>query len=553
MLEKVRRPLRLRHWNDIDWYQTKKAVRDLRQQIFRATQEGDYKKLKSLQRLMLKSRANAEISVRQATQINKGHKTPGVDGLVATTPDERTEIIKELLLGNYGKLKPVRRVYIPKAKGKRRPLGIPTILDRCRQGMVRNALEPQWEAMFEPCSYGFRPGRSCHDAIGRIFRVALPQGKKKWILDADIKGAFDNISHAKLMDILAHFPAREEIRNWLKAGVLEESHLSITDKGTPQGGVISPLLANIALHGMESILGVTYQQRSKYTKTSSSRVIIRYADDFVVFTESRKDAEKSQAILDDWLRERGLEISQEKTSIRHIREGFDFLGFNIREYTEHNADKPILLIKPSKEAVSSFRDRLREEWNLLNGKNITHVVRHLNPILRGWGNYYRCVASGRTFGSLQNLQVQRIRRWWKRTHPKKSWEWVKEKYGWYDLDNQFRFGDRETGQYLVSFSIDLPIKRHVLVKHGASPDNPEERTYWQKRLKHKYETLPTMRHKILAKHQKGLCPICKDSLFGDEGLEFHHRIPKSKGGTDDLRNLSLTHIYCHKQLHKAKS
>jgi len=553
VLETASRPSRLRHWNDIDWYQTKKAVRDLRQQIFRATQEGNFKKLKSLQRLMLKSRANAEISVRQATQINKGHKTPGVDGLVATTPDERTEIIKDLLLGNYGKPNPVRRVYIPKAKGKRRPLGIPTILDRCRQGMVRNALEPQWEALFEPCSYGFRPGRSCHDAIGRIFRVALPQGKKKWILDADIKGAFDNISHAKLMEILAHFPARKEIRKWLEAGVLEESHLSITDKGTPQGGVISPLLANIALHGMESILGVTYQQRNDYTKTSSSRVIIRYADDFVVFTESRKDAELSQNILDDWLRGRGLEISQEKTSIRHIREGFDFLGFNIREYTERGADKPILLIKPSKEAVSSFRDRLRKEWKLLNGKNIAQVVRHLNPILRGWGNYYRCVASGRTFGTLQNLQVQRIRRWWKLTHPKKSWEWVKEKYGWYDLDNQFRFGNRETGQYLVSFSIDLPIKRHVLVKHGASPDNPEEREYWQKRQKHKYETLPTMRHKRLAKYQKGLCPICKDSLFGDEGLEFHHQIPKSEGGTEDLRNISLTHIYCHHQIHKAKS
>ncbi len=553
MLETVRRPLRLRHWNDIDWYRTKKAVRDLRQQIFRATQEGDYKKLKSLQRLMLRSRANAEISVRQATQINKGHKTPGVDGQVATTPDERTELIKELLLANYGKPKPVKRVYIPKAKGKRRPLGIPTILDRCRQGMVRNALEPQWEAKFEPCSYGFRPGRSCQDAIGRIFRVALPQGKKKWILDADIKGAFDNVSHAKLIELLAHFPARKEVRKWLKAGVLEEGLFSNTDRGTPQGGVISPLLANIALHGMESILGVTYRRMSGYTKTSSKRVIIRYADDFVVFTEKREDAETCQTILNDWLGERGLEISTEKTSIRHIRKGFDFLGFNIREYTERGADKPILLIKPSKESVASFRKRLREEWKMLNGKTIAQVVRHLNPILRGWGNYYRSVASGKTFGSLQTQQVQRIRKWWMRTHPKKSWEWVKEKYGWYNHDGQFRFGDRETGQYLISFCIDLPIKRHVLVKHGASPDNPTEKAYWQKRQKHKYETLPTMRHKRLAKRQKGLCPICKDSLFGDEGLEIHHQIPKTEGGTDDLRNLSLTHIYCHKQIHKAKS
>ena len=311
-MRKASRPLRLRRWQDIDWCQTTKAVKDLRQQIYRASQSGDHKKLRSMQRLMLKSRANAEISVRQVTQLNAGRNTPGVDGRVATTPDERTKLIKELLQDQTWKAQPARRVYIPKANGKTRPLGIPTIADRCRQAMVKNALEPEWEARFEPLSYGFRPGRSCHDAIGRIFRIARPNSKKCWIVDADIKGAFDNISHDTILEDIKGFPAREIIKQWLKAGIMEKGVFADTDRGTPQGGVISPLLANIALTGCEQAVGVTYGELNGYTVLKSKRAVVRYADDFVIFTETKAEAETALQEIATWLKSRGLEISEEK-------------------------------------------------------------------------------------------------------------------------------------------------------------------------------------------------------------------------------------------------
>ena len=549
------RPLRLRDWRDIDWHQSKKAVKDLRGQIFRATKNRDHRKLRSLQKLMLRSRANAEVSVRQVTQINKGKKTPGVDGRVATTPDERTQIIKELLQNDENEIHPVKRVYIPKSNGKVRPLGIPTIVIRARQAMVKNALEPQWEAKFEPCSYGFRPGRSCHDAIGRIFRTALPQGKKKWILDADIKGAFDNIGHTALMENLDHFPAKEEIRKWLKAGVVEDGIFSKTDQGTPQGGVISPLLANIALHGMEQALGVTYYKRGDYTKCSSKRLIVRYADDFVVFTESREDAELCQAILTDWLMGRGLEISTEKTRIRSIREGFDFLGFQIREYTERQTPKPILLIKPSLDSVKDFRNRIRQDFYDLKGHNVDTVLEKLNPILRGWGYYFRHVATGETFSKLDDFLWRRVMKWTKLTHPKKSTKWRINQYFGFTKDkiSKWIFGNPDSGRYLLRLGMHIPIRRHILVKHGASPDNPDERAYWTKREKRKVELLPTTKYKRLAKMQKGLCPICLHTLYGDEELHIHHKIPKSKGGSESLSNLQLLHGVCHRQDHSSGS
>ena len=547
------RPLRLRDWIDIDWHQSKKAVKDLRGQIFRATKDRDHRKLRSLQRLMLRSRANAEVSVRQVTQINKGKNTPGVDGRVATTPDERTQIIKELLQNDEKEIHPVKRVYIPKSNGKVRPLGIPTIVTRARQAMVKNALEPQWEAKFEPCSYGFRPGRSCHDAIGRIFRTALPQGKKKWILDADIKGAFDNIGHTALMKNLENFPAKDEIRKWLKAGVMENGIFSKTDQGTPQGGVISPLLANIALHGMEQALGVTYYSRKEgYTKCSSKRLIIRYADDFVVFTENREDAELCQDILTDWLRDRGLELSTEKTRILSLREGFDFLGFHIKEYTERQTPKPILLIKPSRDSVNSFNNRIRQEFNDLKGHNVDALLKKLNPILRGWGYYFRHVASGETFSKLDGFMWLRTMKWTKLTHPKKTGKWRLHQYFGFTKDkiSKWIFGNPDTGQYLLRLGMHIPIRRHILVKHGASPDNPEERAYWTKREKRKVELFSNI-YKGLAKKQKGLCPICWHTLYGEEKLHIHHKIPKRDGGSDSWNNLQLLHGVCHRQEHNS--
>ena len=555
MLNTASRPKRLRDWRDIDWRQSKSAVKGLRQQIYRAAQKGDHKKLRSLQRLMLKSRANAELSVRQVTQINKGRKTPGVDEQVALTPDERTELIKDLLHDVTWKAQPAKRVYIPKSDGRKRPLGIPTIADRARQAMVKNALEPEWEARFEPCSYGFRPGRDCHDAIGRIFRIALPHSRKHWVVDADIKGAFDNISHEPLLELLKGFPARELIKQWLKAGVLEKGVFAKTDQGTPQGGVISPLLANIALTGMEKAVGVKYAKRKDHTVIRSKRALVRYADDFVIFAETRKDARAAKRDIAHWLKDKGLELSEEKTKILTVRDGFDFLGFNIRLHYDRSIESYKLLIRPSNEAVKRFKHRLKQDWRNLNGYNALAVLEKLNPILRGWGNYYNKVVSQKTFESIDNFNYLRAMRWGKWMHPKKSHEWIKETYirRWTtDTQRSGIFGDPETGFNIFRLS-KMPIKRHILVQHGASPDNPDLSKYWQKREVRKVELLPTQRHKRVAYKQKGICAVCGDSLFGDEQLHLHHKIPKSAGGKDNVSNLQLLHAACHHQQHTRKT
>src|SRR5574341_1120365 len=271
-------------WQAINWKQANRIVRNLRQRIFRATQQGDWKKVRSLQKLMLRSRSNK---------------------MVVKTPAARSQLVDELAALTPWRVQPVRRTYIPKLNGKQRPLSIPVIKDRCLQAMVKNALEPAWEAQFEATSYGFRPGRSAHDAIGRIYSIARPNNTKKWVLDADIKGAFDNINHDFLINAVGDVPARELIHQWLKAGYMEEGILHATEAGTPQGGAISPLLANIALHGMEQALGVTYRPDGTL---NSKRAVVRYADDFVMFCETQEDAERSKDILSAWLAERGLTL-----------------------------------------------------------------------------------------------------------------------------------------------------------------------------------------------------------------------------------------------------
>jgi RNA-directed DNA polymerase len=269
-------------WNAVEWRQAMKSVRNLRQRIFRASAEGNHRTVRSLQKLMLRSYSNALLAVRRVTQVNTGKNTPGVDKVVIKTPKARGELVDRLMRHEPWMAKPARRVYIPKANGKQRPLGIPVITDRARQAMVLNALEPEWEARFEGISYGFRPGRGCHDAIARIFTTARPSSRKEWAVDADIKGAFDNISHNHILQAIGCFPGRELVRQWLKAGYVEFGKWQSTENGTPQGGVASPLLANIALHGMEEALGIKY--RKDCSQIIGGRALVRYADDVRHFT-----------------------------------------------------------------------------------------------------------------------------------------------------------------------------------------------------------------------------------------------------------------------------
>ena len=537
-----------RTWNDINWCRNTKHVRNLRQRIFRASKAGNKQKVRSLQRLMLRSRANRETSIRRCTLINSGRHTPGIDKVTIKTPEARTRFMTEMSAYEPYKASPVKRVYIPKANGKKRPLGIPTIRDRCMQAIVKNALEPEWEAKFEPCSYGFRPGRNCHDAIGRLFNMLGAHKRKHYILDADITGAFDHIQHENLLNAIKGFPGLQLVKAWLKAGIMEDRVKIETEEGTPQGGIISPLLLNIALHGMEAAVGISYAKDGNYHKIKGKCALVRYADDFVICTETKEEAEKAKEKIEVWLQERGLTLSQEKTQITHMSEGFNFLGFNLKHYpTSKRGTGKVLLIKPSPEAVKTLNYRMKQEWHELIGHNAETVMKRLIPILRGWGNYYSIGVSKGTFSEIDHQMFLWEKRWCARTHPHKSWAWKQKTYFGKVSGHEDKWVFKGTNAYLPKLAW-IPIQRHIPVKHDASLDDPELCSYWEKREQRKTKFLPRTEQE-LARRQQGKCAHCHTSLFNDEELHKHHKLHKSKRGTDKLSNLKLVHYLCHLQIH----
>ena len=505
----------LSDWDVVEWRRHEDNVRRLRQRIFKATQEGNLATVRNLQKLMLRSWSNTLVSVRQATQRNAGRATAGVDGQVALTSHARMELAVQVHRdASTWCPRPVKRVYIPKAgnRAKLRPLGIPVIADRCHQGRVRAALEPEWEARFEPKSYGFRPGRGCHDAIGAIFTTCCgPRAKRVWVLDADLAAAFDKIDHGRLLQALGSFPARDMVRAWLKAGVFEAGKgFAPTREGTPQGGVISPLLLNVALHGLEEAAGVRYRSAGTHAGQTvpGSPVVIRYADDIVAFCHTQRQAEQVKALLAEWLAPRGLVFNEDKTKIVHLSAGCDFLGFNVRRYDGK------LLIKPSKAAIQRIRERLRTETRALRGSNAVVVIATLNPIIRGWAAYYRGVVSKETFSALDAYLWRLTYKWATHGHANKSKTWVTARY--FGKFNKFRndrwvFGDRDSGTYLMKFAW-TDIVRHTTVKGGASSDDPSLAGYWAVRRRRVKPPLDGYTLRLLTR-QDGCCPLCGDEVL----------------------------------------
>lgn len=547
-------------WHSIEWDKVSKTVRKLRQRIYRAVRCGEWKQVRNLQKLMLRSLSNTLLSVRRVTQENQGKDTPGIDGIKSLNPGQKVNLVNELMEHQPYKVKPTKRVYIPKSNGKKRPLGIPVIKDRAMQAVVKNALEPEWEANFEANSYGFRPGRGCHDAIEQCHN-RLRERADTWILDADIKGAFDNISHKFLLGKLENTPGRQLIKQWLKAGHIEQEVFHKTESGTPQGGVISPLLANIAFDGIDSILSqfkkvkVSKKLEGTRQRKFNKYGFVRYADDFVITAEVKEDLEAVIPIIEIWLAHRGLTLSKEKTQIVNIEQGFDFLGFNVRQF------KGKCLIKPSKEKVKSLLGKVREWLNSHKTAKPEVVINHLNPLLRGWGNYYRHGVSKEVFSYVDHEIFKALWRWAKRRHPRKGKRWIKAKYFKTVGNQNWTFaeivnGRREGEKKLISLIklSEIQITRHIKVKDTASPDDPSLSEYWGKRKTTEgktYWSKGSSYYKV-AMNQNWKCPECREHLINGEKLHTHHIVGVKDGGDDEIDNLIHLHKSCHISLHNKK-
>jgi RNA-directed DNA polymerase len=461
-------------WSVINWRKIEAHVQRLQLRIAKAIKIGRYGKVKSLQWLLTHSFFAKLLAVRRVTQ-NTGKNTPGVDRIVWRTPTQKMQAAKALKRRGYSP-QPLRRIYIPKKNGKLRPLGIPTMMDRSQQALYLLALEPVADILADKNSYGFRPRRSTHDAIEQCFKILVKKHSSQWVLEGDIKSCFDKISHEWLIKNARM--DKEILKKWLKAGYVENTILYRTEEGTPQGGIISPTLANIALDGLEAAIKKVVLREEKVH-------LVRYADDFIVTGATKEILErKVKPVIIDFMKERGLELSPEKTSITHINEGFDFLGFNVRKYEGK------LLIKPTKKGIQSFLDDIRETIKTMHAVKTENLIKYLNVKIQGWVNYYRHCVAKTTFNYIDTNIFWILWKWAKRRHPNKSASWVRERYytqsglrKWC-FYSKMKAGKEETC-ILLTQAQHTKIKRHVKVRAEASPYDPEYKEYFSKREREK--------------------------------------------------------------------
>jgi RNA-directed DNA polymerase len=536
-------------WHQINWAKCHRTVRRLQARIVKATQENRRHDAKTLERLLTRSFAGKAIAVRRVTE-NPGKHTPGVDGKTWSTPESKSAAILSLSRRGYKPL-PLRRVYIPKSNNKMRPLGIPTMKDRAMQALYLLALEPVSETTADLNSYGFRPERSTADAIAQCF-IALGKTKSpQWILEGDIRGCFDNINHDWLV---THIPMDKVIlQKWLKAGFIDKQTLYPTEAGTPQGGVISPVLANMTLDGLERELANRFKRTERMQRVHQVNMV-RYADDFIITAKSKELLEDEvKPLVEKFLMTRGLELSKEKTRITHIEEGFDFLGQNVRKY------KDKLLIMPSRKNIKAFLDKVR---GIVKG-NMTikqeGLIDFLNPVIRGWANYHKHIVAKKTFQSVDHQIHKLLWRWVKRRHPNKGARWIKEKYFTQVGNREWMFSlkrvQQDTSETLpirpLFKATSVKITRHTKIRAEANPFDPQWETYFEKRLDVKMVGNLGGRRKLLYlwKEQDGICPVCYEKITSLTQWHCHHLVERAKGGLDKLNNMVLLHPNCHRQVH----
>ncbi|GET35909.1 group II intron reverse transcriptase/maturase [Microseira wollei] len=560
-------------WKEINWRKVERYVFKLQKRIYAASRCGNVKLVRKLQRTLMRSWSNRVLSVRRVAQENQGKKTAGVDGVKSLSPEARIKLAKDLRL--TGKSKPTRRVWIPKpGSNEKRPLGIPTMYDRALQAVFKAVLEPEWEAYFEPNSYGFRPGRSCQDAIKQI--KSCIQQKAKFVLDADIAKCFDRIDHLALLQKLnIRGKVRQQIKAWLKSGVIDQGAFTATSLGTPQGGVISPLLANIALHGLEEklkemaeSLDIKYPNgRNQCTRDKKfSLSIVRYADDFVVLHEDKTVVQRCRDLISEWLTGIGLELKPEKTRLTHTLNpewsedgdaGFDFLGHHIQQYptgkyrSNRNSQGRILgfktLITPTKKASKVHQEEIGRIIKKHRSSPQSALIKDLNPVIRGWTSYYSNSDASST-GELSRqdyLTYLKLRRWAKyrcgniNDGHKRYWTTIGS--------NNWVFATREgtaNPLRLLTHSELGSSSTEYVVKGEKSPFDGDL-VYWSSRLG-THPELSSRTTKLL-KQQKGKCAWCGLSFQDWDVWEVDHKIPKALGGKDEYKNLQLLHRHCHEE------
>jgi RNA-directed DNA polymerase len=487
-------------WNNIDWKKVEKHVNRLQARIAKAVKEGIWHLVKRLQYLLTHS-FYAKLLAIKKVNTNKGKGTAGIDGETWSSPQSRMKAAFCLTDKQYV-AKPLKRVFIEKpGKKTKRPLGIPTIYDRSMQALYALALEPIAEIKGDRTSFGFRKFRSPHDACEYAFHYLCTKNSPVWVLEGDIKGCFDNISHQWLLD---NVPMDKSIlKQFLKAGYIFERQLFQTDAGTPQGGIISPILANMALDGIEKILSEKYP-KNKYDKIGGKQItkykvnFVRYADDFIVTANSEEIAKEIKELIQVFLKDRGLELSDEKTLITHIDDGFDFLGWNFRKY------KGKLLVKPSKKSIDKFTEKISEMIKMGKAWKQERLIRALNPKIIGWANYNHSVVSSEIFHKLDSIIWGMLWHWAKRRHPEKSKQWIADKY-WHSAEKREWVFSDDTEQ--LRFLSDTKIVRHIKLKLDMNPHlNKDYFVSREEKLKSRVKKLKSIAKNVWDK-AKNICKL----------------------------------------------
>jgi RNA-directed DNA polymerase len=533
-------------WKSVNWKKCQRHVDRLQRSIASAMERGDKKMVRKLQRILYQSESYNLICTRKVTQDNQGKRTAGVDGVKELSPTQRMESALDTKDGILRKWNPVRQKEIPKKNGKIRTLGIPTLKDRIYQAKLKGILEPCYEVIAEPNSYGFRPMRSTKDAIEQIF-LAIRKKEEAWVLEGDLKGFFDNIKTEAIINnkvIKGNEEITATIKRLVKSGAITVNQEYIeTDIGTPQGGVVSPLLANIAFNGLETMIDKWAWDNRKQTgqKKYREKIVhtVVYADDFVVIARERWIIEELKEVISKWCMEKmGVELSQEKTRITNTKNGFNFLGCNIKQY-EINSTKSKTLIKPSKDSIKSIKTKIHKICKEYCGKSQDELIERLNPVLTGWGNYHKGNVAKEAFAAIDKYVFERTRKWAKKRHRIKGKIWIKDKYWHKEGNRNWVF---KTENNTLKLLTDIKIKRHSKIKseHQVFDGNNE---YWTKRrLMNKAEK--TKKERLMEK-QKFKCNHCKELFKHDSVTEVDHVVPKVCGGKDEASNLQVLHRHCH--------